>query len=136
MKKALRFWLPPILWAVVIFSFSSLPTVKASQFFWKDFLIKKSAHVLEYAIFTVLLYRALRAYGMTKKDAAVSSIFVALLYGISDEIHQTFTPGREPRVRDVIFDTIGSLLAVFSLWKLLPKAPKKLKKWARKLHLA
>ena len=135
MRKILSYWLPPILWAVVIFSFSSLPTIKASQFFWKDFLIKKSAHVFEYAIFTILLYRALKAYGMTQKNAAVSAIFMALLYGISDEIHQTFTPGREPRIRDVFFDTIGSLLGIYSLWRLLPKAPKKLKKWANALHL-
>lgn len=91
--------------------------------------------MIEYAIFTVLLYRALKAYGMNKKDAAVSSIFVALLYGVSDEIHQMFTSGREPRARDVVFDTIGSLLGIFSLWKLLPKAPKKLKRWAAVLHL-
>lgn len=134
-KKILKFWLPFVLWSFVIFSFSSFPTAKTSKIYWQDFVVKKLAHITEYAIFTVLLYRALINSGMKKEKAAVLSIILAILYGASDEFHQSFTPGREPRVRDVLFDTFGSGLSVYYIRNYLDKAPLKIKKWAKKIEL-
>jgi len=134
-RKVLKYWLPVIVWSLIIFFLSSLPTAPITKVYWREFAIKKSAHVIEYAIFTILMYRALKESGVEKKEAGVYSIIMAVLYGISDEFHQSFTPGRDPRIRDIIFDTIGSLLAIYAIWKLLPKAPKKLKTWAKKLQL-
>ena len=134
-KKFRTFWLPVIIWALVIFSFSSLPTKKVSDFYLQDFLLKKSAHVVEYAIFATLFYRALVAYGVFVKMAGGYSVIISMLYGVSDEFHQSFTPGREPRGRDVVFDTIGAVLAIYLIWKYLPKAPKKLKNLAKKWQL-
>jgi len=135
MKKLINLWLPPLVWAGVIFAFSSMSFTPVNQFYWHDFVVKKSAHIVEYAILTALLYRGFRVSGFTKKRAAGISIVMAILYGFSDEFHQSFTPGREPKVRDVLFDTIGSVLAIYLIWKSLPKAPKKLKIWAKKLQL-
>ena len=135
MKKLLNFWLPPVIWGLVIFLFSSKPVIPASAFFWKDFIIKKTAHVIEYGILAGLLYRALKEYGVQKYNAGLIAILLALIYGATDELHQSFTPGREPRVRDVFFDTIGAILSIYSIWNLLPKAPKKLKTWAKRLQL-
>jgi VanZ family protein len=134
-KKVIRFWLPVIIWAAIIFSFSARPVKPATQIFWKDFVIKKTAHMVEYAIFTILLSRALKASGVEKKEALIYSVILAILYGVSDEFHQSFTPGREPKLRDVVFDAMGSVLAVYGLWNLLPKAPKRLKTWAKKWQL-
>ena len=134
-RKVIRFWLPVVIWAVVIFLFSARPTRRATQIFWQDFIIKNSAHVFEYGIFTILLYRALKEGGMEKKEAGVSSVILAVLYGVSDEFHQSFTPGRESTARDVIFDTIGAVLAIYGIWRYLPKAPKKLRLWAKRLQL-
>ena len=136
MKKLLSFWFPPIFWALAIFLFSAFPTAPVSQVYWREFVIKKSAHIVEYGFLTVLLYRAFRGYGVGSKNAAIYSIFISLLYGVTDEFHQSFTPGREPRVRDVVFDTIGALLAIYSLWNILPKAPLKLRRWAKKLQMS
>jgi len=122
-------WLPVFLWAIVIFSFSSIPTAHVSQIHWKDFIVKKTAHMTEYAIFTVLLYRAFLGGGASKKKAFLYAFLVCVLYAMTDEFHQSFTPGREPTLRDVGFDTIGSSIAIYSLWKLLPKAQPKLKLW-------
>ncbi|OGM25614.1 hypothetical protein A2962_03730 [Candidatus Woesebacteria bacterium RIFCSPLOWO2_01_FULL_39_61] len=129
------YWFPVILWALVIYLFSSYPTAKASEIHWKDFVIKKTAHVIEYAVFSILIYRALKEEGIEKKKAGLFAIFTSVFYGLTDELHQTLTPGREPRIRDVFFDTIGSLLAIYLIWKLLPKAPQKLKVLGQKLHL-
>ena len=135
MKKILKFWGPVVVWAGIIFLFSARPVIPASQIFWKDFIIKKSAHVIEYGILASLLYRALKESGVQKYNAGLIAILIALIYGATDELHQSFTPGREPRVRDVFFDTIGAILSVYSIWNLLPKAPKKLKTWAKRLQL-
>jgi VanZ family protein len=133
--KIVKLWLPPIIWASVIFLFSSYPTGRASEIYWKDFIVKKSAHVVEYAIFSTLLYRAIKESGVRKVNAGIFAITIAVIYAASDEFHQSFTPGREPTVRDVIFDTIGASLAIYTIWNLLPKAPKKLKNWAKNLQL-
>lgn len=131
----LKLWLPAILWAVVIFLFSSYPTAQASEIEWRDFVVKKTYHLIEYAILATLLYRAFKESGIEKRKAGIYSIIFAALYGASDELHQSFTPGRDARLRDVIIDTIGASVAIYIIWKQLPKAPKKLKRWAAKLQL-
>lgn len=108
--KLLKYWLPPILWGLIIFSFSSLQVGSSNEIYWKDFLIKKTAHVVEYAILAVLLYRAMINSEVNKKKAFFISIIIAGLYGLTDEFHQSFTPGREPKIRDVFIDTIGGSL--------------------------
>lgn len=135
MKKLYSLWLPPAIWAVFIFFFSSLPVVKTTQIYWQDFILKKTAHVIEYGIFAILVYRALKVSGIKKRNAALFAILVAVIYGATDEFHQSFTPGREPRVRDVVFDTIGAILAIYSVWNFLPKAPETIKKWTDRLNL-
>jgi VanZ family protein len=131
----LNLWLPVVIWAAIIFLFSSRPTRRASEIFWQDFIVKKSAHVVEYAIFATLLFRAIKSSGVKRTNAGLFALLIAVLYGGSDEFHQGFTPGREPTVRDVIFDTIGASFAIYYIWNLLPKAPKRLKKWAKDLRI-
>jgi hypothetical protein len=133
--KTLKLWAPPVIWAFVIFAFSSYPSTRTSGFFWQEFIIKKTAHVVEYAVFTALLYRAFKESGVKKRNAGLFSILIAILYAGSDEFHQSFTPGREPTIRDIFFDTIGSVLAIYSIWNLLQKAPLRLRSWAERLEL-
>ena len=134
-SKYTKIWAPPVIWAVLIFFLSSLTVAPSSKILWQDFLIKKSAHIVEYAILTILLYRGFRLSGYDTKRSAILSILIGIAYGVSDEIHQSFTPGRQPRVYDVIFDTIGALLAILILWKLLPRH-QKFKEFADKLGLS
>lgn len=135
LTKYIRFGLPVILWAFVIFAFSSQPTGSASTIDWQDFAVKKLAHMVEYAIFTALSFRAFWNVGIHKTNAIIYAVLLSFIYGASDEIHQAFTPGREPAVRDVVFDTIGASLAGYTLWRLLPKAPKPLKQLAANFQL-
>jgi len=123
-KDVLKYWLPPILWGLVIFSFSSLQVGSSNEIYWKDFLFKKTAHIVEYAILAILLYRAMIGSDMDKKKALIISIVVASLYGFTDEFHQSFTPGREPKIRDVAIDTLGSLTGVLIFKKVLERNPK------------
>ena len=135
MKKLFKYWTPPLIWAVVIFLFSALPTARTSEIYWQDFIIKKLAHVIEYGVLSFFLYRGFINTGTLRRNAALYSILIALIYGATDELHQSFTPGREPRVRDVVFDTIGAIVAIYFIWNLLPKVPKKLRTWAKRLEV-
>jgi VanZ family protein len=134
-KKIISLWLPVILWSSVIFTFSSQPSLHAAKTYWLDFAIKKTAHMTEYAIYATLLYRALKESGIKKRDAGFFALLIAVLYAFTDEFHQRFTPGREPTIRDTLFDTIGASIAVYTIWNLLPKAPKKLRELAKSLQI-
>ena len=114
-------WLPVILWAVVIFTFSSIPQIKVSQFFLWDFITKKIAHISEYAILFTLIFRA-------TKGNYLMSFILTILYSASDEYHQSFIQGRTARFYDLGFDLTGANIASYILWKLrqiLPAKPKK-----------
>ena len=133
--KILKFWLPPILWGLVIFSFSAFPVSSTTQIYWKDFIIKKTAHVIEYGILATLLYRAMVNSEVEKKKAMWISVLIAFLYGLTDEFHQSFTPGREPRFRDVLIDTIGASIFVYGIIKNMKIMPIKLQEFAKKFEL-
>jgi len=120
-KYYLYYWIPPIVWAIIIFGFSANPTGKVGSSYLLDFAVKKIVHIVEYAIFTLLIYRGLIKSEFDKKNSGYWSIFMAFIYGLSDEFHQSFTPGREPTIRDVIFDTLGGSLAIYFIWNILPK---------------
>lgn len=80
---------------------------------WQDFLVKKTAHFIEYYLLAVLIYRSLASTTTyTKRRLLMTALFLSLAYAISDEIHQSFIPGREPRIRDVIIDSSGILVAL------------------------
>ena len=124
MQKIIIKWLPVFIWMGIIFSFSSIPSTKVSGVSIVDFLIKKSAHLTEYAILYILLLRA------TSKNW-LASAFILVAFASSDEFHQSFTPGREPTIKDVGFDSIGAFFGGYLTWKLLPKLDKILAVWAR-----
>ncbi len=114
-------WLPVLIWAAVIFSFSSLKNAKVSDFVLWDFIVKKIAHVSEYAILYALIFRA------TKKNWTLA-YFLVFLYASSDEFHQHFVPGRTATPLDLGFDLSGANIATYILWKLKQIRRKKAKK--------
>lgn len=131
----LVYWLPPLVLAGIIFKLSSGTVPKASEVFWQDFAAKKIAHVLIYGMLAILIYRALVAGGTSRKQAALWAILLAILYGISDEVHQNFTQGRESRTRDVGFDGLGATFAIFFTTKILPRLPKEFVEFGKKLEI-
>ena len=109
MKKFLKFWLPVIVWAGVIFFLSSIPDLKTEL--KEDFILRKIAHVTEFAILTFLLFRAIVVDKPGR--AIIYSLVLALFYAFSDEFHQLFVKGRQCSFRDVGIDSIGILITVF-----------------------
>lgn len=116
MNKFTKYWLPVLIWMGIIFFFSSMPDLKSGL--KEDFILRKLAHVLEFAILTFLFLRALSAQGgpasgrehLNNKKIVIYSILFVLFYAISDEYHQTFVLGRQGALGDVGIDSIGILL--------------------------
>jgi len=102
-----------IIWCGVIFGLSGLAINKEKHFSWMDFVVKKTAHVVEYFVLYWLVYRAAsNKMRLNTKSILIYSFLFTLVYALSDEWHQTFVPGREGTLRDVGFDTIGALLSM------------------------
>lgn len=131
MNKRISFFviyiLPIILWMSLIFKLSSGIVPSASSVYWQDFVAKKSAHFLFFGFLAFLAYRALMGLGISRKNAVFFAIIFATFYGATDEFHQSFTQGREARVRDIGFDALGSIIIVYLADKFL----KGNKKWQK-----
>jgi len=108
---ALRLWLPPLLWAAVIFALSSVPDLGTGLGGW-DLLLRKLAHVAEYTLLGALLSRALRA--------DLPALAAGIAYAASDELHQHFVPGRRGAPLDVLIDSVGVAIGVLA-WRALTR---------------
>lgn len=85
------------------------------------FAVRKAAHVTEYAILGLLIWRALRKPNATNLrpwlwSQAGLAVLVVALYATSDEIHQAFVPTRQASIWDVLLDTTGGALGLLFLW--------------------
>lgn len=109
MKKFLIHWLPVLIWAGIIFYLSSVPDLKTEL--KQDFILRKIAHITEFAILAFLLFRAISAYGYETKRAVIYVFIIALFYAFSDEFHQFFIEGRQCSFRDVAIDSVGILIS-------------------------
>jgi len=96
----------------VIFYLSAQSQLPTPDEAWLDLLLKKSAHIAVYAILAWLLARALVQEGPVQPRHFRLALFLTVLYALSDELHQSFVPGRTARLLDVGFDTLGALLAL------------------------
>ena len=114
-------WLPVFLWAGVIFALSSISQITVAEFFLWDFAAKKVAHLAEYAVLYALFLRA------TEKNW-VLSFFLTMIYAATDEIHQSFVPGRNAAVYDLAFDFSGAAISAYVICKLRQIRPKRQKK--------
>lgn len=77
-------------------------------------LVRKIAHMTEYASLGALSCAFVLTFKKVKKGIALSAIF-CVLYAASDEIHQLFVPGRSGQISDVLIDTAGSLLGIAAM---------------------
>lgn len=150
-RHYLKNWLPVVLWAALIFLFSSesfssdhtggvlapslhwiFPMWSADTVELVHLLLRKLGHLSEYFIFALLLTRALRAHENRALGAKQLFVPVGLtaLYAISDELHQVFVPGRSASVVDVLIDVCGGLAGTLYFHCCSPRKPDPLKSGA------
>lgn len=86
-------------------------------------IVRKTAHFGIYLVLGVLVINLLMEYNI--KHVILVSLIVCLLYSVSDEIHQLFIDGRSGELRDIIIDSSGSLLGIYSYYIIKKKFIKK-----------
>ena len=107
--SAILRWLPAVAWMALIFFLSSRSDLPHAPEHWLDVLWKKGAHLGAYAILACLYERALAL----PRRGKLAALGLTVLYAISDEFHQSFTPGRMPAASDVLIDTVGATLGLY-----------------------
>ena len=101
--RVVSLWLPVVAWAALIFLLSSFsaPDVGPGGV---DYVVRKVAHVTEYAVLGALLLRA------TRRE--LPAFLLGVAYAASDEVHQHVVPGRHATPVDVAIDAVGVALGV------------------------
>ena len=105
-SRLLTVWLPVVAWAAVIFTLSAIPSLSTGLGTW-DTILRKGAHVTEYAVLGALLYRALGREAL--------ALAAGITYAATDELHQHFVRGRHASPVDVAIDAVGVALGML-LW--------------------
>jgi VanZ family protein len=111
LKRFALYWLPLILYCLLIYIQSAHPSPEQVPIFpFSD----KILHIIAYGILGILFYRAYQTLRLKDniKVLMLLSMVSASLYGISDEIHQSFVPFREAEVADAIADMVGAICGV------------------------
>jgi len=141
-----KYWLPAVVWMMLIFSASSdtqsyqhtsrffvpflhwlFPQMSQNTVEYIHHLFRKTGHFTEYAVLALLLWRAIHHTrrprvapksneGGWRWDEAGLALSIVFLYAASDEFHQIFVNGRTALVSDVFIDTTGGATGLLLLW--------------------
>jgi VanZ family protein len=131
----LKYWLPVLAWMIFIFMGSTdllsaehtsrfigpflrwfVPDLSDATIASIQLVVRKGAHLTEYAILAVLLYRALHQDHRRIGKAFIVCFLIAAGYAALDELHQAFVASRTGSPWDVMIDCIGALLGVVIYW--------------------
>jgi VanZ family protein len=118
-KRIVSLWLPVLLWTGLIYYLSSIPGLAVGEGAI-DFCTRKPAHIAEYAILFLLLFRAARgSCAFDERRVLLIASALTLLYAVTDEVHQLFVPLREGRMIDLVFDFLGLVVGIIllRLWR-------------------
>ena len=127
----LKRWWPALAWALVISAMSTsvfgsnntghfivpflhwlMPSASPQRLEFLHHIIRKCAHLSEYFILSLLIFRGIRA---GQKDWhlrwALTTVLIVAGYAAFDEFHQSFVPGRTAAVSDALIDISGGIAA-------------------------
>ncbi|MDB4979735.1 MAG: hypothetical protein JWM82_487 [Myxococcales bacterium] len=118
MTKRAGAWAPVLVWCAVIFGLSSIPGTKIPTVSIPQF--DKLVHGGLYLVLGALAARAFSATtSLSAGRVIVAACLFAAAYGVTDELHQLFTPRRSSDVLDALADTAGGLCGAWLSTKIL-----------------
>jgi len=107
-RSVLTLWGPFLAALAVMFWLSSLSVVPGGHYVWDKLL-----HAVGYAGLGVLALRAFHGgFERPRLEPTAYAALAVILWGVSDEFHQSFVPGRDASAWDVLADAVGFVLAV------------------------
>ncbi len=106
------FWLPVLAYVTIIFALSTQQNLQPPVNFLN---VDKVLHAGEYLVLGLLLVRAMRASLRVRRPlfAAMIAIGIVVTVGAADEFLQSFIPGRQSDVLDLLADVLGGAIAQF-----------------------
>ena len=152
MKKYLPNLILLIIWMFVIFNYSNqnadissstsdrliiktIETIKHTKLSEEEkeeildkftIYIRKGAHLFLYFILAILSYSLLYIKYDLKPITIIYTLIFCFIYACTDELHQTFIPGRSGEFKDVLIDSLGSIIfLIFPTIIYLLKSPSK-----------
>ena len=115
MKNWIRRFGPAIAVMGLIFAASATPGSDLPKFGGWDIFAKKGGHMMGYALLAASYFHVINNGKKIKLIQFFGAVFLAILYSITDELHQVLTPGRTPSPWDVCIDATGSIVGL-GLW--------------------
>jgi VanZ family protein len=136
MRQFLKYWLPVLAWMVFIFIGSTdllsaehtsrfigpflrwfAPDISEATVSSVQLVVRKCAHLTEYAILAGLLFRAFRRHQPRIGRALAMSFVIAAIYAALDEFHQSYVASRTGSPWDAMIDSAGALAGVLIYWR-------------------
>jgi len=132
LQSSLFRWLLSFSWMAVIFGFSAQShsgEITQRYFGLWNFLVRKCAHVAEYAVLFLLIRWACaaiftRSASTSQKSATAVAFTIAACFALTDEMHQLHVAGRTSSLADVLIDLLGVSIACIG-WTMVTKAKSK-----------
>ena len=119
----MKHYLPPLMLMVLIFILSSIPMDGESEHL--KFLmelkptVQNLLHIPLFGLLAYLWLNALTKNGCPAKKKLIITIIITVSYGLLDEFHQTFVPGRHGSLIDILLNLVGILMGIlfFSFYR-------------------
>ena len=112
---------PLVAYWIILFIATTLPATSMPSFG----VVDKVNHLLAYFILAILLFLTLlfqQKVPLSLNKAAAYALIICSLYGMLDEVHQIFIPGRSAEFLDFLADACGALLGVLLMNYLVKKS--------------
>jgi len=120
-NKKLLVYTPLVVYWIILFGATTLPAASMPSFG----VVDKVNHLSAYFILAILLFLTLlfqQKIPFAKNRVAAYAFIICSLYGMLDEVHQIFIPGRSAEFLDFLADACGALLGVLLMNYLVKKS--------------
>ena len=128
-------WLLAVGWMVLLWALSDRHTLGPAASLWGFPCGDKVVHGCAYGVLATLVHHAIRSTRppLLSLGPVFFAFVFALLYGLMDEVHQAYVPGRDASALDLLADAVGAAIVCLALilWTDRPRGPSRVGDWFR-----